>query len=117
MSVFTICQEVIVWPEELKSEHDSQSLLKEKYQKFNEEVTAQEPRVNEVLKLADLLIDGGHPEDIVIRRRKEVKISTSVKRLSKVESSYFYKSKIYLGTEAILAANAEAGIETSNVRE
>lgn len=63
---------MIVWPEELKSEHDSQSVLKEKYNKFNEEITAQEVRVNEVLKLADSLLECNLPDDLLIRRRKEV---------------------------------------------
>ena len=68
-------QEVIVWPEDLKSEKDSQLILKQKYAKFNEEVAAQEGHVNDVIKLADLLIESNHPDDIVIRRRKEVNIS------------------------------------------
>lgn len=63
-----------MWPEELKSERDSLPLLKEKYEKFNEEVNAQEVRVNEVLHLADLLLESNHPEDSVIRRRREVNI-------------------------------------------
>lgn len=65
-------QEVIVWPEELKSERDSESSIKEKCVKFNDEVLAQEPRINEVLRLADLLIDSKHPEEMLVRRRKEV---------------------------------------------
>lgn len=71
-SPFCDKQEVIVWPEDLKTEHDSQVILKQKYVKFNEEVAAQEGHFNDVMKLADLLIEGNHPEDIVIRRRREV---------------------------------------------
>jgi uncharacterized protein involved in tolerance to divalent cations len=67
-------QEVIVWPEDLKSEKDSQLIMKQKYAKFNEEVAAQESHVNDVMKLADLLIESKHPDEIVIRRRREVNI-------------------------------------------
>jgi hypothetical protein len=48
--------------------------MKQKYAKFNEEVAAQESHVNDVMKLADLLIESKHPEEIVIRRRREVNI-------------------------------------------
>lgn len=48
--------------------------MKQKYAKFNEEVAAQESHVNDVMKLADLLIESKHPDEIVIRRRREVNI-------------------------------------------
>ncbi len=66
---------MIVWPEELQSEHESnKTILKDKYVKFNEEVAAQEVRVNEVFTLAEMLLEKGHPEENVIRRRREVNI-------------------------------------------
>lgn len=76
-------KEVIVWPEDLKTEHDSQVILKQKYVKFNEEVAAQEGHFNDVMKLADLLIEGNHPEDIVIRRRRE-ELKQSWQRMRKL---------------------------------
>lgn len=80
-------QEVIVWPEDLKTEHDSQMILKQKYVKFNEEVAAQEGHFNDVMKLADVLIEGNHPEDMVIRRRREVNSTTARTNLLKFVAS------------------------------
>jgi len=65
---------VIIWPEELKSVADNEAILREKYAKFNEEVALQEPRVNEVIQLADSLIQSGHPDDVILMRRREVLI-------------------------------------------
>lgn len=72
MTVLNFIQEVIIWPEELKSVADNEVILREKYAKFNEEVAFQEPRVNEVIQLADSLIQSGHPEDVILMRRREV---------------------------------------------
>ena len=65
---------MIVWPEELKSAGtaENETALKDKYEKFNQEVAMQEERVNEVLKLADTLISSGHGDKITIMRRREV---------------------------------------------
>ena len=63
----------------MQSEYESnKSILKEKYAKFNDEVAAQEVRVNEVIALAEMLIQKGHPEESVIRRRREVNIDVDL---------------------------------------
>lgn len=33
---------------------------------------AQEPRVEEILKVAELMIENGHPSEMLIRHRREV---------------------------------------------
>lgn len=67
-------QEVVVWPEELGTiGNESESALKEKYAKFHAEVAAQEVRVNDVLQLAEQMLDNSHPEERLIMRRREVK--------------------------------------------
>jgi len=70
-------KEVIVWPEELGSVgSESQSALKAKYAKFHDEITAQEVKIDEVIKMADGMIQSSHPEEMLImRRREELKIS------------------------------------------
>lgn len=76
-------KEVIIWPEELKSVADNEVILREKYAKFNEEVAFQEPRVNEVIQLADSLIQSGHPEDVILMRRRE-ELKQSWQRMRKL---------------------------------
>lgn len=61
-----------MWPEELKSATDNEAVLKEKYAKLNQELALQEDRVNEVLQLADSLLQTDHPDKISVMRRKEV---------------------------------------------
>merc|ERR1712071_426980 len=70
-------KEVIVWPEELGSVgSESQSALKAKYAKFHDEITAQEVKIDEVIRMADGMIQSSHPEEMLImRRREELKIS------------------------------------------
>ena len=66
-------KEVIVWPEELGSVgSESQSALKAKYAKFHDEITAQEVKIDEVIKMADGMIQSSHPEEMLIMRRREV---------------------------------------------
>jgi len=73
-------KEVIVWPEELSSiSSESKSALASKYAKFNEEITAQEVRVDEVIKMADQMIKSSHPEEMLIMRRREVNLSLRIK--------------------------------------
>jgi len=77
-------KEVIVWPEELGTVSGaSQAALKEKYEKFNEEITAQEVRVNEVLEMAASMIKNSHPEEMLIMRRRE-ELKTSWQRMRKL---------------------------------
>ena len=66
-------KEVIVWPEELSSvASEPKSSLQAKYAKFNQEITAQEVKVDDVLKMADEMIKQSHPEEMLIMRRREV---------------------------------------------
>lgn len=67
-----LLKEVIVWPEELRGIPESDPTLKEKYAKFNDEVNAQEARVEEIIKVADLMIANKHPDEMIIRQRREV---------------------------------------------
>lgn len=63
---------MIVWPEELQSAKENEAALREKYAKFNEEVNLQDARVQEALKLAEVLIQSGHPDELTVMRRREV---------------------------------------------
>ena len=65
-----------MWPQEL-SDIKSEEAFQEKYAKFNEEINAQEKKVNETLNLAENLLQNKHPESDLIMRRREVTYSLS----------------------------------------
>ena len=68
-----------MWPEELGTiGNESDAALKEKYAKFHTEVTAQEVRVNDVLQLAEQMLNDSHPEESLIMRRREVCVCVCV---------------------------------------
>lgn len=73
---------MIVWPEELKSiggenpspadDVGSSAAVKEKLAQFNREVEAQQIRVDQILSLADVMMQNGHPDGLTIAKRKQV---------------------------------------------
>ena len=73
---------MIVWPEDLKSiggenpsaadDSSCSAAVQEKLAQFNREVEAQQIRVDQLMTLADVMMQSGHPDTLTIARRKQV---------------------------------------------